>query len=256
MRKSLVLLLPMGLWMASAQSLQSPVSGAPPAKKEGFKNVAPVSKEVLKVKLPKAQETVLDNGMTVLILEDHRLPQISISMSIRGGGGLLDPPELKGLSLMASALMREGTASMTSKQIAEQVDLLATSIGASSSYTTVGSSFSMSGLTDNFDKWFALGVDIFLHPSFPADEWAKLKQRQLLGLKNQRTQPSFLASERFNKVVFEMCIRDRMSIAVDRPMKFFSGLMRKSRPRSGPSTHTSHPTIGSTRRSSALSFMP
>ena len=202
MRKSLVLLLPMGLWMASAQSLQSPVSGAPPAKKEGFKNVAPVSKEVLKVKLPKAQETVLDNGMTVLILEDHRLPQISISMSIRGGGGLLDPPELKGLSLMASALMREGTASMTSKQIAEQVDLLATSIGASSSYTTVGSSFSMSGLTDNFDKWFALGVDIFLHPSFPADEWAKLKQRQLLGLKNQRTQPSFLASERFNKVVF------------------------------------------------------
>jgi zinc protease len=203
MRKALIFLLPAGLWMAWAQAPQAPPAGPPPAaKKEAFKNVAPVSKEVLKVKLPRAQEAQLDNGMTVLILEDHRLPQISISMDIRGGGGLLDPVEMKGLSTNSATLMREGTATLTSKQIAEQVDLLAASIGASSSTTTMSSGFAMSGLSDNFDKWFALGMDVFLHPSFPADEWAKLKQRTLLGLRQQRTNPAFLASERFNKLVF------------------------------------------------------
>jgi len=203
MRKALIFLLPMGVWMAWAQAPQTPPAGAPPAaKKEAFKNLAPVSKEVLKVKLPKAREVQLENGMTVLILEDHRLPQISISMDIRGGGGLLDPVEMKGLAGLSASLMREGTAGMTSKQIAEQVDLLATSIGGSASTTTMSSAFNMSGLSDNFDKWFALGVDIFLHPSFPADEWAKLKQRTLLSLRNQRTNPSFLAAERFDKLVF------------------------------------------------------
>ena len=205
MRKTLTFLLPLGLltvgiWAAWAQA---PSPGAQPAaKKEAFKNLAPVSKEVLKVKLPKAQEAQLDNGMTVLILEDHRLPQISISMDIRGGGGLLDPIDMKGLAVAAAALMREGTATMSSKQIAEQVDLLATSIGASASLAQMSAAYNMSGLSDNFDKWFALGVDVFLHPSFPADEWAKLKQRTLLNLRQQRTNPSFLAAERFNQSVF------------------------------------------------------
>ncbi|HUI57269.1 MAG TPA: pitrilysin family protein [Bryobacteraceae bacterium] len=203
MKKTLIFLLPVGLWIAWAQSPQTPMAGAQPAvKKEAFKNVAPVSKEVLKVKLPKAQEVHLDNGMTVLILEDHRLPQIFLSMDIRGGGGLLDPPEMKGLAGLSATLMREGTTTLSSKQIAEQVDLLAASIGGNAATTTMSSGFNMSGLSDNFDKWFALGVDVFLHPSFPADEWAKLKQRTLLGLRQQRTNPGFLASERFNKLVF------------------------------------------------------
>lgn len=56
MRKTFLLLLPLGLWMAWAQAPQAPSAPAPAAaKKEPFKNVAPVSKEVLKVKLPKPQ---------------------------------------------------------------------------------------------------------------------------------------------------------------------------------------------------------
>lgn len=207
MRRVLISLLASGIWIVWAQSPQqssqtSIDSAQPTSKKEPFKNVAPVSKDVLKVKLPKAQEFHLDNGMTILILEDHRLPQIFIAMDIRGGGGLLDPVEMKGLAGLSASLMREGTATLTSKQIAEQVDLLATSIGASASTTTMSASFNMSGLSDNFDQWFALGMDVFLHPSFPADEWAKLKQRTLLGLRQQRTNPAYLASERFSKLVF------------------------------------------------------
>src|SRR5580658_10272742 len=197
MRKALILVLAIGFWAAWARSPQSPQApsvGAPlAAKKEPFKNLAPVSKEVLKVKLPRAQEVQLDNGMTVHIIEDHRLPQITIFLDIRGGGGLLDPMEMRGLSGLSATLMREGTATMNSKQIAEKMDLLATSIGASTGPSVMSASYNMSGLSDNFDRWFALGMDIFLHASFPADEWAKLKQRTLLSLRQQRTSPAFLA---------------------------------------------------------------
>ncbi len=206
MRKQLlILLLPAALWVAWAQAPQTQMAAGAPAKKEAkvaFKNLAPVSKDVLKVTLPKGVEMHLDNGMTVLILEDHRLPQISISLDLRGGGGLLDPPEMTGLAGLAATMMREGTTTRTTKQIAEQLDLLAASAGAAASATTMSAAFNMSGLSDNFDKWLALGTDILLHPSFPPEEWAKLKQRTLVGLRQQRTNPAFLASERFNKTIF------------------------------------------------------
>ncbi|SPE39937.1 putative Mitochondrial processing peptidase [Candidatus Sulfopaludibacter sp. SbA3] len=188
----------LGAGSAWAQAPQAP----PAAKKEAFLNKAPVSKEVLKVKLPAAYEAHLDNGLTILILENHRLPQISMTLQIRGMGGIFDPPGMNGLAGITAQMMREGTATRTSKQIAEDVDRLAASVGASAATDSQFGDVFISGLTDNFADWFGLGTDVLLHPSFPAEEWAKLKQRQLVGLKQQRTSASFLASERFSKAVY------------------------------------------------------
>ena len=198
MKKIMLLLLP---WMALAQTAPAP---APPAKSalEPAKNRAPVSKEVLRVKLPRAVEMHLDNGLTVLILEDHRLPTISMSLELRSAGALFEPVEMTGLASVTATMLREGTTTRTSKEIAEMVDRLAAGIGASAGQGGVGTSMSISGLTENFDQWFPLAVEVLLHPSFPADEWTKLKQRQLIALRNQRTSPQFLSLERFNKAVY------------------------------------------------------
>src|SRR6516164_5669166 len=55
------------------------------------KNLAPVSKDVLKVKFPKAQEFTLPNGVTVLIIEDHRLPLVEVQYNISAAGPLFEP---------------------------------------------------------------------------------------------------------------------------------------------------------------------
>jgi zinc protease len=198
MKKTLLLLLPC---FVLAQTAPAP---APPAKSalEPPKNRAPVSKEVLKVKLPRAVEMHLDNGLTVLILEDHRLPTISMTLELRSAGALYEPAEMAGLASVTATMLREGTTTRTSKEIAEAVDRLAAGIGAFAGPGGVGTSMSISGLTENFDQWFPLAVDILRHPTFPADEWAKLKQRQLVALRNQRTSPQFLSRERFNKAVY------------------------------------------------------
>jgi zinc protease len=198
MKKIMLLLWPC---IALAQTAPAP---AVPAKSatEPPKNRAPVSKEVLRVKLPRAVEMHLDNGLTVLILEDHRLPTISMTLELRSAGALWEPAEMTGVASVTATMLREGTTTRTSKQIAETIDRLATGINGFAGQGGVGTNINISGLTENFDQWFPLAVDILLHPSFPADEWTKLKQRQLIGLRNQRTSPQFLSRERFNKAVY------------------------------------------------------
>src|SRR5574342_246052 len=62
----------------------------PPSKIE-LKNRAPVSREILRVKLPKPAEFKLKNGLTVLILEDQRAPYVNVQLYIGGAGALFEP---------------------------------------------------------------------------------------------------------------------------------------------------------------------
>lgn len=166
------------------------------------KNRAPVSNEILQVKLPKPVEATLDNGLVVLILEDHRLPSVSVTLNIGVAGALFEPPELPGLASFTAQMLREGTKTRNSKQIAEEIDRLGASIFPGAGFTSASTTIMASGLSDNFDEWFALGVDVLLNPSFPADELAKLKGRQKTQLLQSRTQPGFLANERYNRALY------------------------------------------------------
>ena len=58
-------------------------------------NRAPVSKEVLRVKLPRPRETKLANGLTVLVLEQHKLPTVAFTLWVKTGA-LADPKDLAG----------------------------------------------------------------------------------------------------------------------------------------------------------------
>src|SRR4029450_13787588 len=69
-----------------------------PASKVERKNKAPLSREVLQVKLPKPVEAKLQNGLTLLILEDHRTPSVFAQLHISGAGALFERPRLTGVA--------------------------------------------------------------------------------------------------------------------------------------------------------------
>src|SRR5258708_775117 len=58
-------------------------------------NRAPVSNEVLKVKLPRPVERQLSNGMKLLVMESHRVPTIALRMNMPSGD-LRDPASIPG----------------------------------------------------------------------------------------------------------------------------------------------------------------
>jgi predicted Zn-dependent peptidase len=174
---------------------------APPSRVER-KNRAPVSSEILRVKIPRPVEAKLKNGLTVLIIEDHRAPFINMQLYIGGAGALFEPTSQAGLAATTAQMLREGTQSRSSLQLAEEIDRLGASIGAGSSFGSPDTVLSASGLSDNFDEWFGIAVDMLLNPSFPADELEKLKQRQRIQLREQRSAANFLVNERFQDAVY------------------------------------------------------
>ena len=173
------------LLMAAPLQSQEPVTLSP--SKVDRKNRAPVSREILRVKLPRPFEAKLKNGLTVLILEDHRAPYINLQLHIDGAGALFEPADTAGLANATALLLREGTKTRSSIEIAETIDRLGAAIGGGSSFGAPDSVLSASGLSDNFDAWLDIIVDVLLHPIFPTDELEKLKQRQRAELREQRS---------------------------------------------------------------------
>jgi len=173
-----------------------------PLSKVERKSEAPVSKDVLRVQLPKPVELKLDDGLTVLVLENHRLPTVTLRLLIQGAGGLNDPADFPGLASLTAAMLKEGTATRSSKQIAEDTERLGAAINVSAPFGGDTATLSASGLSDNFPEWLHLAADILLHPTFPESELAKLKQRLRVQLQQQRSSPMFLLQERFSRAVY------------------------------------------------------
>jgi predicted Zn-dependent peptidase len=98
--------------------------------------------------------------------------------------------------------MREGTRTRTSAQISEALETTAANLTVSSGLSGTTASVSGGSLTENFDKLMDLTADVLLNPLFDAGEWDRFKTRTKAGLIQQRTNPSFLASETLNRVVF------------------------------------------------------
>jgi zinc protease len=166
------------------------------------KGRAPVSNDVLRVKLPVPVESVLDNGLSVVIVEDHRQPIVVAQLNVSGAGSLYDPPELPGLAGITAQMLRQGTKNRSSKQISADIENLGAILTVSSGFGSSATSLIASGLTDNFDAWFGLAADVLLHPVFPVDELNGFKQRLNSQFHQARATSSFLATERFNDAVF------------------------------------------------------
>lgn len=173
-----------------------------PVSKVERKNKAPISGDILRVMIPRPTETTLKNGLKVLILEDHRFPTISLELHIGGAGELFEPRTLPGLANATAQMLREGTQTRTSTQIAEEVERLGATVDAASAFGSTDAVLSASGLSDNFDAWFSLTADVLLNPTFPTEELVKFKQRLRAQLRQQRSAPNFLVRERFNRAVF------------------------------------------------------
>src|SRR5215475_3836438 len=110
-----------------------------------IKGKAPVNKDVLKVKLPKAEEASLPNGLRVILLRNTKVPTVTMQMVILSGG-LADRADYHGLSSFTASLLREGTTKRSSKEIAEQTDALGTTLTSGSGLASTTSVITTSGL--------------------------------------------------------------------------------------------------------------
>jgi zinc protease len=164
-------------------------------------NRAPVNKEALRVQLPRPVVVTLPNGLTLVLLEDHKLPTVAFTMWIRPGT-LADPSNLPGLASFTADMLREGTERRSSLAIAAEADSLGATLAANArfgaSYTVVNAS----GLADNAPQLLDLLSDIVLHPAFSPAELASYKQREMATLEQRLANPAFLGQRTFRQVLY------------------------------------------------------
>ena len=195
------------LLIALVSSLAFAQQSGPPGQQQQttkgavIKGKAPVNKDVLKVKLPRAQEATLKNGLQVILLENHKIPTFNMQL-VMLSGGLSDKPDYRGLASFTAALLREGTSKRSSKDIAEQVDALGATLTANSGLSSMTSTVSTSGLIENLDQTLDLFADVIRNPTFPQAEVDKYKTRTLAQLQFQRSIPQFLAAEQFQRAIY------------------------------------------------------
>jgi zinc protease len=124
--------------------------------------------------IPKRIE--LDNGMVVFLQEDHELPLISASMSIRGGARL-EPPEKIGLvDIYGEAWRTGGTKTMTGDQMDDFLEMRAAKIETDGSADLT--SISLNCLKGDFAEVFSLFLDLLRNPAFREDK-VELAKEQL-----------------------------------------------------------------------------
>ena len=169
---------------------------------EGSKNLAPVSADALEVHLRPPVVAELDNGIRVLVLEDHRAPTVSLQLRISGAGALYDPPQLPGLAALTATMLQEGTLTRTNEAIADELLRLGATLASSSVAGSAATVISASGLRRNMDEWFGILTDVLLNPSFPDSELRRLKVQGMLGLARQQASGAFLAEERFYSALY------------------------------------------------------
>jgi zinc protease len=188
--------------VAPRAQVPAPAEPVPSTKGLVLKGRAPVSDEILRVRLPRPAEADLPNGLHLMVLEDRHTPLVFLQMVVPGAGGYFDPPDLPGLASFTAGMTREGTTTRSSREISEELERLAASVNVSAGLSSPSATLTASSLTEHFEATLRIAADVLLNPTFPPEEVERFRQRTRGQLVQQRANPGFLAMERFNRALF------------------------------------------------------
>jgi len=152
-----------------------------------------------RVQVPPASRHVLDNGLTLILMQYRKVPVVHLRLVARGGSAS-DPKGTEGLAAVTTSLMREGTTSRTSSQLAQEIDFIGGSLSAAAGldYCVVNGQM----LKKDLEKGLELFADVVLRPTFPAEELKRERKQRLANLDALKENPGGIATIMFNKHVY------------------------------------------------------
>jgi zinc protease len=151
------------------------------------------------IKIPPHEKVVLKNGLTVLLLEKHGVPIVSMAALIKGGAAA-DPVGQEGLAAQTAALLRKGTQKRSAQQFAADLDFMGGSFeaDAGADFTTITAEF----LTKDIAKGLDLFSDALLQPTFPQEEVDKSLAQTLDGIKGLKDDPRQVLNLYYNAYLY------------------------------------------------------
>lgn len=128
------------------------------------------------INIGKSNEIKLKNGLTVLVVENHKLPRVSATLTIDNPPFALGAK--KGAESLLSEMLGTGTKNITKEEFNERIEFL----GARVNIWENGAS--ASSLKKYFNEVFSFLADGALNPTFSQAEFDAVKARYIEGLKS------------------------------------------------------------------------
>ena len=150
--------------------------------------------------IPEPERVVLENGMVVLLMEDHELPLVNLSAIIRTGSRLESEDTIGIGSLTGTVLRTGGTVKQSGDALDEFLEgkaaMIETHIGETSGKA------SMSCLTEDFPEVLSVFSDILRTPAFAPEKLQIAKNQMMAGIARQNDDPGDIVSREFKKLIY------------------------------------------------------
>ncbi|MGB3143632.1 MAG: pitrilysin family protein [Maribacter sp.] len=150
------------------------------------RSVMPKPGPAPEINLSDPESFELNNGLKVMVVENHKLPRVSIQLTID------NPPILEGdkagVSSLTGSLLGNGSTNIPKDEFNEEIDFL----GARLSFGSQGA-YAQS-LSKYFPRMMELMADAAINPNFTQDEFEKEKNILITGLKSEEKDVSAIAS--------------------------------------------------------------
>jgi predicted Zn-dependent peptidase len=139
-----------------------------------------------KIKLDKAQQFSMGNGLTVLVVENHKLPRVSVQLDLD------NPPifegDKAGVASLTGSMLGKGSRNIPMDAFNEEIDFMGARLEIYSQ-GAFGSS-----LSKYFPRLLELMADAALNPNFTQEEFDKEKEKLITGLKTSEKSASAIAN--------------------------------------------------------------
>ncbi len=150
-------------------------------------------------KLPEYQKTVLSNGLTLYLMEQHEVPLISLSAVMPAGTVFED--KKPGLAAVTADALMFGAGDRTKQELEEELDFVGASV-----YTSADKE--KANLIASFakkDAGLVLSIvrDLLVNPKFDAGEWEKLQSRLLVQYDQAKESPRSVISSYYDSFVWK-----------------------------------------------------
>lgn len=151
------------------------------------------------LRAPVPTRLVLDNGLTVLVIEKRDLPLVGLRVVVRSGSAD-DPASLPGLAGFVADMLKAGTKKRNAETLAASVESLGADLamGAGDDSTTLTAAV----MTQHFPALFEVVADVITNSTFAPAELDRTREKRLTALKQEVDNPARLATRTMREVVF------------------------------------------------------
>ena len=148
---------------------------------------------------PTAYRHELDSGAVAYLVEDHQLPLVSVSLTLRAGAYQV-PAESAGLASFTGSQMRTGgTTRRNAREFDEEAAFLATQIGSGIGGTSA--SASVNCLKQNLDASLDMFFEMLKSPGFDEERLEVARSRSLQGLARRNDRLGEILSREFSRLM-------------------------------------------------------